>query len=215
MPEIKGKFITIEGGEGVGKSVFSSALRDHLESNGRKIVMSHEPGGTPLADAIRNLFKNPPENDDILPETELFLISAARAQHIGCKIVPAMEQGKWVLCDRFADSTRVYQGAMGGIPSDQLEKVILSSLKGLKPDLTFLLDCDPDIAIKRIEVRSSGGQNGSDRYDSASRDWHYRLRKAWLEIADRFPERIHILNANQPPHDVLRDAVKVLAEFGV
>jgi dTMP kinase len=215
VANLPGKFISVEGGEGVGKSLFSKLLNEALSDRGITVVTSHEPGGTPLAQKIRELFKNPPEDDPILPKTELFLVSAARAQHLGRKINPALKRGDWVLCDRFFDSTRVYQGIMGGLPEDTIESILTASTDGVIPDLTFLLDCDTELALARIGSRNSGAAKDSleqDRFDSATREWHEKLKSAWLKIANLFPDRIVVLDASLAPEALLSEALIIMAK---
>lgn len=201
-------FISIEGGEGVGKSHFSAALQKYLESKNIPVLKTYEPGGTPAADFLRRTFLNPPAEESFLPETELFLVSAARAQHVGKRLRPALEQGAWILCDRYADSARVYQGVMNGLPEDLVEGVIRLSTNGLEPDITFLLDCDVGLAMERMLQR--GGEKS--RFDAKQKEYHEELRQAFLQIAKKFPHRVRILDASQSPEKVLQDAVKIIEE---
>ncbi len=199
-------FISIEGGEGVGKSLFSASLQKYLEAQNIPVLKTYEPGGTPAADFLRRTFLNPPAEESFLPETELFLVSAARAQHVGKRLRPAMEQGVWILCDRYADSSRVYQGIMNELPEDLVENVIRLSTDGLEPDITFLLDCDVSIMMERMTQR--GGEKS--RFDAKVKEYHEELRRAFLQIAEKFPQRIHVINAAQSPDAVLRDAIKII-----
>lgn len=216
----RGRFITIEGGEGVGKSSFSSRLADHLVQCGQKIVKTAEPGGTPAAQAIRQLFLHPPSDDSLLPETELFLVSAARVQHLGKKIIPSLDRGEWVLCDRFVDSMRVYQGEMGRISQDLVESMIQISCRGVDPDLTFLLDCDVSIMLERLRKRQSlnregiGGAQQATRFDEAGLVYHEKLRQAYLNVARRYSDRIAILDASQNPDQVVEQALHLMRQKG-
>ena len=201
------RFITLEGGEGVGKSTLASGLARWLEMRGVMTLLTREPGGTPIADEIRRVFKAPPPGDDITPEAEALLVSAARAQHVAKVIRPALTSGTWVLCDRFADSTRVYQGLFGGVGINEIERLIKFSTGGLEPDLTFLLDCDVSITAGRIGVRGVDSK-GDDtaRYDQAGQQVHDRLRQAFRKLAGFYPARFYILDASLSPEKVLQDA---------
>jgi len=201
------RFITLEGGEGVGKSTLASGLVRWLDTRGVQILQTREPGGTPIADEIRRVFKSPPAGEDITPETEALLVSAARAQHVAKVIKPALTSGQWVLCDRFADSTRVYQGLFGGVGINEVERLIKFSTGGLEPDLTFLLDCDVTITAGRIGARGADPK-GDDvvRYDQAGHQVLDRLRQAFRKLAGFYPARFYILDASLPPEKVLQDA---------
>ena len=218
-PAKPGRFITVEGGEGVGKSHFVEALAQHLRGVGRSVVATREPGGTPTADKIREIFARPASGDPLRMEAEALLVSAARAQHVGQLILPALREGTYVLCDRFADSTRVYQGKIGAIPRYDLERLIAFSTGGLEPDLTFLLDCDVDISLGRLADRSSARRSTPQndamevgRYDKAKRSFHERLRFAYHELAQEYPDRIVIIDAAAKPEAVAAKAVAVLIE---
>lgn len=201
------KFIALEGGEGVGKSTLMRGLVDWLAAKGIQVVQTREPGGTPIADEIRKIFKSPPSSDEITPETEALLVSAARAQHVARVIRPALSCGKWVLCDRFADSTRVYQGLFGGVALNDLEWLIRFSTGGLEPDLVFLLDCDVSLSSTRIGDRGSAmNDDDSARYDQAGNHVLERLRQGYRKIAGFYPSRFYILDASRPAEEVLRDA---------
>ena len=214
----RGRFITVEGGEGVGKSLFMSLLVTKMGESGIHPVRTREPGGTPSADRIREIFKHPPQEDALLPLTELFLVSAARAQHIGKMVRPTVERGEWVLCDRFYDSTRVYQGAMAGIPEATYEPVIAISVEGVHPDITFLLDCPVDLALQRIKGRilADGRQEvRKDRFDSATHDYHEKLRQAFLAVSRGFPDRIVLVDSSGDPQCMVDQALRLMvAKFG-
>ncbi len=215
----RGYFISIEGGEGVGKSVFSQHLMDALVALRRPVIRTAEPGGTPSAQLIRQLFLHPPAEDPLVPEAELFLVSAARAQHVGQKIRPALKQGTWVICDRFADSSRVYQGVMGGLPVTLVESMIQVSCGPTVPDLTFLLDCDVAIMMERLSVRSRTTGDvppqSATRFDEAGLPYHRKLQQAYQQVARQFPERIVVLDAAQTPDAVLHQAMDTLRQRGL
>jgi dTMP kinase len=201
------RFITLEGGEGVGKSTLMRGLCEWLTQRGITVRQTREPGGTPIADAIRQLFKSPPGGEAITAEAEALLVSAARTQHVINVIRPFLHSGNWVICDRFADSTRVYQGLFGGVPLNELEWLIKFSTAGLEPDLTFLLDCDVSLSAQRIGGRKSGGEvPANERYDNAAQHVHDRLREGFRKVAGFYPSRFFILDASRSKDDVLRQA---------
>lgn len=208
----RGRFITVEGGEGVGKSVFTVNLTNGIRDFGVTLVTTREPGGTPTADKIRALFAVPAVGDALLMPAEALLVSAARAQHVGRLIEPALARGDWVLSDRFADSTRVYQGALGGLPPDRLEQLIDFSIGPTVPDLTFLLDCDVATARRRLAARGSVATDAIDRYDDQANDFHERLRQAYLALARGAPKRFVVLDASQKPDLVVRTALAQLED---
>jgi dTMP kinase len=202
-----GRFITLEGGEGVGKSTLIQGIHEWLAAKQIQVVQSREPGGTLIADEIRRIFKSPPAGDDMTSDTETLLVSAARCQHVSKVIAPAIKSGAWVLCDRYADSTRVYQGLFGGVPLHDLEWIIKFSTGGLEPDLTFLLDCDVSITMNRIGSRvESEKDDDAARFDHAGIAVHERLRQGYRRIAGFFPARFYILDASRPADQVLHDA---------
>jgi len=179
-----GVFIAVEGGEGSGKSLFVQGLCAWLRRSGQIVVQTREPGGTPAADKIRAIFAAPGE--ELVMQTEALLVSAARCQHVERVIRPALARGEWVVSDRFADSTRVYQGAIGGVPQAELERLIAFSTGDLVPDLTILIDCPTDVARARIDgAKSRPGQRTDEvqRYDLASAEFHQRVRDAFLKLA--------------------------------
>lgn len=211
------RFVSIEGGEGVGKSLFIQNIAADLTARGVSFVKTREPGGTPAADKIRALFGAPPDNDPFCMMTEALLVSAARAQHVERVIRPALERGHWVLSDRYADSTRVYQGVLGGVTSEALETLIDLSTGSLMPDLTFLLDCDVHIAAARRSYRATDQSDHDDairRYDDKKIEFHERLRRAYLSLKDRFPDRIVVLDAARAPAEVAAEALAILKQRG-
>lgn len=204
---MQARFVTLEGGEGVGKSTLMVGLSQWLKQKGITAIQTREPGGTPIADAIRQLFKSPPTGDAITAQAEALLVSAARVQHVSNVVRPALESGSWVICDRFTDSTRVYQGLFGGVPLADLEWLIKFSTVGIEPDLTFLLDCDVDLSSRRIGGRSIQQNRASpERYDDAGHQVHDRLRKGFLKVAGFYPARFFILDASLPAEQVLSAA---------
>jgi dTMP kinase len=189
------KFLTVEGGEGVGKTSFLEVLNSALHGQGIRTLRTREPGGTVIADQIRQIFMSPPASEEILPETELCLVSAGRAQHVAHVIRPAMKRGDWVICDRFADSTRVYQGELRGLSAEWIESIIRYTCLGLAPDLTILLDCPTEIALQRLAHRRTA-QGEISRFDSARVEQHERIRSGFLKLAQRFKERFLVIDAS-------------------
>lgn len=219
MSKKKGRFITIEGGEGVGKSLFLSHFVPKLSNLGVSVVSTREPGGTTVAENLRKIFSVPPKDESLLVETELFVISAARAQHVKHKIIPSLTQGHWVVCDRFADSTRIYQGFVGGLADSFIEDVIKHSTFGLEPDLTFILDCDVNIALTRLKARDNSQkaaskevQDGAGRYDEAKLSLHKNLRKGFQVLQEKFPQRIVILDGSKEIQTVVAQAIQIVKD---
>jgi len=187
---MRGRFITIEGIEGVGKTSNLMFIRDWLESAGIEVLVTREPGGTPLAEEIRELLLSP--RDEVVDETsELLLVFAARAQHLNTRILPAIERGAWVLSDRFTDATYAYQGGGRGLSKaliGQLEEIVQ---KTIRPDLTFLLDLPVETGLARARNRSQ-----PDRFEAEQSAFFERVRSAYLERAALQPERFAIIDAS-------------------
>ncbi|MFW7380450.1 MAG: dTMP kinase [Oligoflexus sp.] len=204
-----GHFITVEGGEGVGKSTFSEAFAARLRERGHQLTCTREPGGTPAAQQIRELFLHPPSHDPLVPEAELFLIAAARAQHVARLIRPALQADQWVLCDRFYDSTRVYQGQLMGLSNELVEMSIAYAVGETHPELTFVLDCDTALAQKRLQTRANQNQElEANRYDAAKTEFHEKLRHAFRDLQRCFPQRVVLLDTARPLEQILNAALK-------
>ncbi|MFT6102563.1 MAG: dTMP kinase [Granulosicoccus sp.] len=205
--QTQGKFLTIEGTEGVGKSTNVEFIQSYLKEQGIGLIITREPGGTPLAEEIRELLLN--NRDEKMDETaELLLVFAARAQHLQTVILPALEQGKWVLCDRFTDATYAYQGGGRGLDI-QLIELLEQQIQGdVRPDLTLLLDIDVTIGLARA------GQRGElDRFENERVDFFERVRQAYLVRASTQPQRYGIVDASQPLAEVQRQIVACLQKF--
>lgn len=198
---MRGRFITFEGGEGCGKSTQVKRLAEHLASKGIEVVLTREPGGTRLAELIRGLLKDERE-DPPCDRSELLLFLAARAQLVRNVIEPALASGKWVLSDRFSDSTFAYQGYGRGLPLDVLRLANDFACDGLKPDLTLLLDVRSEVAAARMRRREAATNTSADRIEQAGDGFHSRLRAGFLEMAKAEPERIRVIDANGSPDDV-------------
>jgi dTMP kinase len=187
----RGRFITLEGGEGAGKSTQIRRLSQRLADLGIDVVTTREPGGSPGAEAIRDLVLNGAA-DRWSPTTETLLMYAARRDHIERTIAPALERGAWVLCDRFADSTRAYQGGAGGADPALIAALEAAVLSEARPDLTLILDLPVEVGLERAASR--GG--GEARFESKGLEFHRRLRQAFLSIAEDEPDRCAIIDAS-------------------
>lgn len=194
----RGRFITLEGGEGVGKSTQVRALTAMLETRGLEVVATREPGGSAGAEAIRALLMEG-SDDRWDARSEALLFAAARADHVARTIRPAIERGAWVICDRFVDSSRAYQGGGGGITDDDLLALHRFGSQGLLPDRTFLLALAADEAATRLAVRDAGG---ADRMGSKPADYQARLAARFAEIAAAEPERWRLIDAGKPAEAV-------------
>jgi dTMP kinase len=192
---MKGKFITFEGGEGTGKSTQAAMLALRLESHGIGVKLTREPGGSPGAEIMRHVLLSGAAKP-LGPEAEAILFAAARDDHIRCTIRPALEAGQWVLCDRFVDSTRVYQGAVGNVDHRFIKALERVSVGDLRPDLTLVLDIPAELGLKRAAGRR--GREKADRFEAETIDFHERLRQAYLMLAAGEPDRCVIVDASAP-----------------
>lgn len=198
-----GRFVTVEGGEGAGKSTQLRFLAASLRADGCEVIETREPGGSPGAEAIRALLVNgETERWDGLAET--LLHSAARRDHLARTVWPALERGAWVLCDRFADSTLAYQGWGHGVPPADIATVTRLVAGAFKPDLTLILDLPVEVGLARARERGAGGE---DRYERLGVDFHRRLREGFLAIAAAEPGRCAVIDATRPLEEV-RDAIR-------
>ena len=186
----RGRFITLEGLEGVGKSTHMEFLRESLEADGLTVRMTREPGGTPGADEIRNTLLKV-RNEGFDPMAELLLMFAARALHAENVIRPALAAGTWVVCDRFVDASYAYQGGGRGIPAARIAALERMVLKGLKPDLTLLLDADVDVGMARVRSRGT-----LDRFEQEQGAFFRRVRRTYLTRARKEPRRIKVVDAS-------------------
>jgi dTMP kinase len=201
-----GRFITLEGGEGTGKSTLAKALAGKLEAVGIRAILTREPGGTPLAEAARNLLLHPPEGEAWSPLSEALLVNAARRDHLEKLIRPALARGDWVICDRFADSTRVYQSIDGGVAAGALLAIEREVLETTLPDLTLVLDVSLEVARTRRAARAGALDTFERRPDA----FHEAVRLAFLDIAKAEPERCRVIDAGMTPEGVLQAAWKTL-----
>jgi len=190
----KGRFITLEGGEGVGKSVQANRLSERLAALGLAVAQTREPGGSPGAEALREAILTG-FAANFGPAAQALLFAAARVDHLDRTILPALERGAWVVSDRFADSTRAYQGAAGNLPPDFIAGLERLTLGAPKPDLTLILDLAPEVGLERAAKRRQG-RGGADRFESESLAFHQTLRRAFLDIAVAEPWRCTVVDGS-------------------
>jgi dTMP kinase len=202
----RGRFITFEGIEGAGKSSLLRALADALQGQGHEVCATREPGGTPLAEEIRALVLAR-RASGMPPATELLLMFAARAAHVSQLIEPALQRGAWVLCDRFTDASRAYQGGGRGLDAGAIESLARIAHPDLQPDLTLLLDVPPEVGLARARGRGDAG----DRFEDEALGFFTRVRARYLVLAAQEPRRIRVLDATQSPPVLLEQALALVA----
>jgi dTMP kinase len=197
------RFITFEGGEGVGKSTQVRRLLNNLADRSVEAVRTREPGGTPKAEAIRSFILQG-RSEPWGAGSEAVLFAAARLDHVTQLIAPNLEKGTWVVSDRFCDSTRAYQGLTGGVGDRLIDALENLALDGYSPDLTIILDMDPNTAFRRVEQRAveDGLQVTGDRFEKEDLDWHRRLRQNFLDIARNNEDRCVVIPAEQGEDDL-------------
>lgn len=198
-PSGRGRFITFEGGEGAGKSTQINKLADRLKAARMRILVTREPGGSPGAEIMRHLVLSG-MGKLLGPEAETLLFAAARDDHVRTVIQPALSQGIWVLCDRFADSTRAYQGSLGRVPDGLINAMQRVTIGDLKPDLTVILDLPVEIGLQRAATRR--GNAAPDRFEGEDLKFHQGLRDAYRKIAAEDPARCALIDANSDPDTV-------------
>jgi dTMP kinase len=197
-----GKFITFEGPEGSGKSTQIRLLAEKLKDQGLHCLCTREPGGTATGEAVRNILQHDGAGEPLGERAELLLFTASRAQLVDQVILPALEMGSWVLCDRFIDSTMAYQGYARGMNIETLDAINTFATYEKKPDLTILLDLDVECGFQRLEERYSGGEESHDRFEREARDFHMRVRDGYHKLAERDPARFCILDATGTVEEV-------------
>lgn len=202
-----GRFITLEGGEGVGKSTNLAFVAGLLEDAGRDVLRTREPGGTPLAERVRDIIISP-SGEVVPPMAELLLIFAARTLHIENRIRPALAAGRWVLCDRFTDASYAYQGAARGLGEEPVSWLETRVQGELRPDLTLLLDADPAIGLAR-----AGARGAADRFEQERIEFFSRVRAGYLARAAAEPGRFRVIDAAQPLDEVRRIITNHINEF--
>lgn len=200
---MKGIFITIEGGEGSGKSTAITEIEKYFKALGRKVITTREPGGIKISEEIRDIILDV-KNTNMTKETETLLYAASRMQHLSEKIIPALNEGYVVICDRYIDSSFVYQGISRGVGIKNVEMANHFALDYM-PDLTLFLDVRPSVGLKRIE-----GRGKLDRLDLESIEFHNKVYEGYLKISELYKERIVKINGEQEPSKVIDDIIKVI-----
>jgi len=201
-------FITFEGGEGSGKSSVLRLLAAQFEKEGIPFILTREPGGTPIAEQIRNVILDK-ANTAMDPRTEALLYAASRRQHLAEKVWPALKEGKMVLCDRYLDSSLAYQGGARGLGIDNVLDINLFATEGTFPDLTLLFDIEPALGLARIAANAGREVN---RLDLEKMSFHEGVRKTFHELAERFSDRFVIIDASKPLEEVYQDAYNAIKE---
>ena len=204
---MKGKFITVEGGEGAGKSTNLDFIHQYLLQAGKKVVMTREPGGTPVGEKIRELLLDK-QQTSLSDNAELLLMFAARAQHLEQVILPALQAGSWVLCDRFTDATYAYQGGGRGIDNARIATIENWVQGEIRPDLTVLLDLPIEEGLKR-----AGNRSEPDRFEQEKHEFFHRVRQAYLDLAKTNPERYRIVDASTSLVDVQKQISHIFETF--
>lgn len=206
-----GKFITLEGGEGAGKSTALAFIQQLLSEHGLNPLMTREPGGTPLGEKLRDLLLDY-KNDQMCDDTELLLMFAARAQHLAQVIEPALQQEQWVLCDRFTDATYAYQGGGRGIDMKRIEQLEQWVQGTRRPDLTILLDVPIEIGMQRISTRETT-QGKRDRFERERMSFFDKVRQTYLARANLFSQQFRIIDASQSLENVQQQLHQVVTTF--
>lgn len=205
VPTARGRFITLEGIEGVGKSTNLAFVADYLRHTGKHVVVTREPGGVPVAERIRELILAPSDSS-VPPMTELLLMFAARAAHLSELILPELRQGHWVVCDRFTDASYAYQGAGRGLGDEAIKSLEYLVQRGFQPDLTLLLDADWETTRRRCDRRGV-----RDRFEQEDREFFERVRAAYLGRARLEPRRFCVVDASRDVAQVQSDLAAILA----
>lgn len=195
---IGGKFITLEGIDGAGKSTHLAWLAERLRASGREVIVTREPGGTPLGEKLRQLILG----EAMHPETEALLLFAARREHLDKLILPALRQGLWVLSDRFSDASFAYQCGGRGLPEAKLEALETWVQDSFQPDLTLLFDLAPEVGRHRLLSSRGAGEQGLDRFEREQEAFFRQVRQAYLKRARQYPDRIRLIDAGQTPEEI-------------
>lgn len=209
MAKHQGYFVTFEGGEGAGKSTQVHRLCEYLRGHGREVILTREPGGTLEAERIRDLLVRN-DGGQWSPLEECLLLFAARSHHIRTLIKPSVEAGKIVICDRFTDSTRAYQGYGLGVDMQKIESLNETVIEGFKPDLTFVLDIDVRAGLARSTDRLAAESSNEDRYERLDLDFHQKLRQGFLNMAEQEPARFCIIDADRSEDEIANEITNEL-----
>ena len=212
MSRARGVFLTFEGPEGSGKSTQLRMLAARLRASGRDILETAEPGGTPIGMQIRRVLLDA-ANQELRPTTELLLMFAARAQNVEEWILPALAQGRVVLCDRFTDSTLVYQGVARGLGAELVYEVDRIACRGLVPDLTLVIDIDPETGLARAHRRSVRTQDIETRFEEQDLSFHRKVRDAYRQLAADEPQRVRLIDGSRPEAAVAADVWAAIASL--
>ncbi len=204
-----GKFITLEGCEGVGKSKQISYLKEYFEKNNIPYILTREPGGTSISEQIRKVILDG-KNSEMTNECEALLYAAARAQHLNDTVMPALKEGKVVLCDRYIDSSLAYQGYARGLGVDFVEKINVFAVNGYMPDVTLFLNLSPEMAFKR-----KGGVDKNDRVELSGMDFHNKVYEGYLDLAKKYPERIISIDCSGEKEETHAKIIKALKDKGI
>jgi dTMP kinase len=202
-----GRFITVEGLEGAGKSSQVEAMRAQIEDRGHRVVVTREPGGAPMSEQVRGLLLDP-ANTGMADDTELLLVFAARAEHLHKVIRPALEAGSWVVCDRFTDATYAYQGGGRGISAERIARLERWVQGSLRPDLSLILDVDPQTGLTR-----AGRRSDQDRFEQENVAFFRRVRECYLQRARANPGRYRVVDASGSMQEVGAEIAGILQEF--
>ena len=211
VQQLTGRFISLEGGEGAGKSTQIVAMKNYIESKGKKVLLTREPGGSRGGEELRELLVSGDANRWD-PISETLIIYAARREHWVKKIKPALENGLWVITDRFSDSTIVYQGYGKGVNQTLIRNLHLLTLGDVYPDLTLILDITAKIGLKRSLSRDQETNTENTRFENMKLSFHNKVRNGFKEIATKYPNRVHSLNAEKPIEEVTKDINDILSK---
>lgn len=209
-----GKFITLEGPEGSGKTTQAKILVEQLTAQGIEVVVTREPGGTPTGELIRRILQHDETGEAISAEAEVFLFAASRAQHVHHVIRPALAAGKWVICDRFIDSTTAYQGYGRDIPVSRLQEINAFAIGDTRPDCTLLFDIDVQRAMQRLASRLEETGGSADRIEQESLAFHERVRAGYLELAAAEPNRFCVVDADREPEAIASSVWEHICSIG-
>lgn len=209
--QLRGLLISIEGIDGAGKSTIAGQLERKFIAEGYSVQLVREPGGTIISERIRELLLDP-GNQQIAAKTEALLYAAARAQLVAEVIQPNLEAGQLVICDRYTDSTLAYQGGGRGIDLEWLRDLNRLATGGVRPEVTLLLDLDPQIGRNRRSTRQGPGRPGEDRLEAESEAFYHRVRETYLQVAREEPQRLRVVDASRPLPEVVEEAWEILAQ---
>lgn len=207
---MQGLFITFEGGEGAGKSTQIARLAEHLRASGDDVLVTREPGGSPGAEAVRHVILSGAA-EPFGPAMEALLFAAARNDHVEQVMRRALKSGRTVLCDRYIDSSRVYQGVTGDLDPDLMRVIEQMAINGLMPDLTIILDLPAEVGLQRANARRGAGT--ADRFEKETIDLHHKRRDAYLAIASEEPERCKVVAADRPAGEIAREIAALFDEL--